>query len=127
MTVPLVLRELMIDRTCALAVPEYEWAVHGSAFGAAAGLDEERLRATATGGSREACWDPEQAAVLRLAEELHETSTISDALWAELSACFSEQQIIELLVTAGWCHVIAYVCNGLRVPLEPSAMRSHGA
>ena len=46
-TVPLALRELMIDRTCALAGAEYEWGVHASAFGAAAGLDEARLRATA--------------------------------------------------------------------------------
>ncbi len=126
-TVPLALRELMIDRTCALAGAEYEWGVHASAFGAAAGLDEARLHATAMGGSREALWDAEQSAVLRLAEELHETSTISDGLWDELSARFSEQQIIELIVTAGWYHVIAYVCNGLRVPLETWAARFPGA
>ncbi len=126
-TVPLALRELMIDRTCALAGAEYEWGVHASAFGAAAGLDEQRLRATAAGGSGEAGWDPGQRAVLALAEELHGTSTISEELWAELSARFSEQQIIELVVTAGWYHVIAYVCNGLRVPLEPWAMRFPGA
>jgi len=122
-TVALALRELMIDRTCALAGAEYEWGVHASAFGAAAGLDERRLRATATGGSAEDCWEPQEAAVLRLAEELHETSAIGEELWAELSAHFTEQQIIELIVTAGWYHVIAYVCNGLRVPLEPWAMR----
>jgi alkylhydroperoxidase family enzyme len=122
-TVPLGLRELMIDRTCALAGAEYEWGVHASAFGAAAGLAEDQVRATAAGGSREDCWDPEQTAVLRLAEELHETSTISEELWAELRAGFSDEQIIELVVTAGWYHVIAYVCNGLRVPLEPWAMR----
>ena len=46
-TVPLGLRELMIDRTCALTGAEYEWGVHARAFGAAAGLDEARLRATA--------------------------------------------------------------------------------
>jgi 4-carboxymuconolactone decarboxylase len=118
-TVPMRLRELMIDRTCALAGAEYEWGVHASAFGAAAGLEERRLRATALGGSREDCWEPEETAVLRLAEELHETSTIGDELWRDLSSRFSEQQILELIVTAGWYHVIAYVCNGLRVPLEP--------
>jgi 4-carboxymuconolactone decarboxylase len=122
-TVPLTLRELMIDRTCALAGAEYEWGVHASAFGEAAGLDERRLRATALGGSGQDCWEPEEVAVLRLAEELHETSDVSDELWAELSARFSEEQVIELIVTAGWYHVIAYVCNGLRVPLEPWAMR----
>ncbi len=124
--VPLRLRELMIDRTCALAGAEYEWGVHVSAFGAAAGLDEEQLRATAQGGSGEDCWEPQDAAVLRLAEELHETSTISDELWSELSARFAAEQIVELIVTAGWYHVIAYVCNGLRVPFEPWAARLPG-
>jgi alkylhydroperoxidase family enzyme len=122
-TVPLALRELMIDRTCALAGAEYEWGVHAAAFGAAAGLDDGQLRATATGGSGEDCWEPEEKTVLRLAEELHESSSIGDELWRELGTRFTEEQIIELIVTAGWYHVIAYVCNGLRVPLEPWAMR----
>ena len=64
---------------------------------------------------------PEQESVCALAEELHETSTISEELWAELSRRFNEQQIIELLVTAGWYHVIAYVCNG-----APRAARALG-
>lgn len=122
-TVPLELRELMIDRTCALAGAEYEWGVHAAAFGAAAGLDERRLRATVRGGSREDCWTAEQSTVLRLAEELHETSSIGDELWSELSSRFQTPQILELIVTAGWYHVIAYVCNGLRVQSEPWALR----
>jgi 4-carboxymuconolactone decarboxylase len=122
-TVPVGLRELMIDRTCALAGAEYEWGVHVSAFGAAAGLDEQRVRATARDGSSADCWEPDQRTVLRLAEELHDTSTISDELWAELDALFAAEQLIELIVTAGWYHVIAYLCNGLRVELEPWAAR----
>ena len=122
-TVPVELRELMIDRTCALTGAEYEWGVHAAAFGALAGLDEERLHATVRGGSQRSCWDRRQRLVLSLAEELHETSTISAALWAELQQEFTVEQLIELIVTAGWYHVIAYVCNGLAVPLEPWALR----
>ena len=122
-TVPIGLRELMIDRTCALTGAEYEWGVHVTAFGAAAGLDESQIQATATGGSAEACWDQEQSAVLRLAEELHHTSSISEELWAELTSLFTPEQSIELIVTAGWYHVIAYLCNGLRLPREAWAAR----
>ena len=60
---------------------------------------------------------------MRLADELHETSTISEELWSKLSSQLIEEQIIELIVTAGWYHVISYLCNGLRVPLEPWAER----
>ncbi len=100
-TVPLHLREVMIDRTCALAGAEYEWGVHAAAFGETAGLNAEQLASTASGSHTDRCWGPEEATVMRLAEELHETSTISDALWEQLAASFSEQQVIELIVTAG--------------------------
>lgn len=122
-TVPIELREVMIDRTCALAGAEYEWGVHVAAFAAAAGLDEEQVRSTAAGSHRDACWDERQAAVMALAEELHETSTISDGLWERIASLFSAEQAVELIVTAGWYHTIAYVCNGLRVPLEQWAAR----
>jgi len=122
-SIPLRLREVMIDRTCALTGAEYEWGVHAAAFGAAAGLDEEQIGSTARGGHADPCWESEAATVMRLAEELHTTSTISDELWSELSASFEEAQIVELIVTAGWYHAIAYLCNGLGVPLEEWAPR----
>jgi alkylhydroperoxidase family enzyme len=117
------LREVMIHRTCALAGAEYEWGVHAAAFGRALGLDDERLRSTVHGTHADPCWEPAQACVFRLADQLHETSEISDELWEALAAHFDEAQIIELIVTAGWYHVIAYICNGLRVQPEEWAER----
>ena len=117
-TVAPALREVMIHRTCALTGAEYEWGVHAVAFGAPLGLSEEQLYATVHGLCSDECWDPAQAAVLRLADELHETSAISDELWQALASHFDEPQILELIVTAGWYHVIAYVCNGVRVQRE---------
>jgi alkylhydroperoxidase family enzyme len=112
------LREIMIDRTCALTGAEYEWGVHVAAFAGAVGLSEEQIAATLQKDSQDSCWTAEEAAVFRLADELHATSTISDELWSELQAHFSAAQIFELIVTAGWYHTIAYVCNGLGVEPE---------
>ena len=122
-SVPIELREVMIDRTCALTGAEYEWGVHVAAFAGAAGLDDEQVRSTAGGSHLDPCWDERQAAVMALSEELHETSTISDELWGRIESHFSTEQIVELIVTAGWYHVIAYICNGLKVPLERWAPR----
>jgi alkylhydroperoxidase family enzyme len=122
-TVPPRLREVMIHRTCALTGAEYEWGVHALAFGAAFGLEEEHLRSTVHGAPSDRCWDEREATVLRLADELHETSAISDALWRTLAELFEPAQILELIVTAGWYHTIAYVCNGLRVEREDWAPR----
>jgi 4-carboxymuconolactone decarboxylase len=112
------LREVVIHRTCALAGAQYEWGVHAVAFGAPLGLSPTQLHSTVHGDWRDQCWEPEQASVMRLADELHATSTISDELWQELAARFEEAQLLELIVTVGWYHVIAYICNGLRVRAE---------
>ncbi len=123
-TVPPALREIVIHRTCALVGAEYEWGVHAVAFGEPLGLSEEQLRSTIHGAPGDRCWDAQQASVFALADELHRTGTISDGLWQALTGAFSDQQIIELIVTAGWYHVIGYVCNALRVPIEDWARRS---
>jgi 4-carboxymuconolactone decarboxylase len=113
-----LLREVMIHRTCALTGAGYEWGVHAVAFGGPLGLSEAQLYSTVHGSWSDECWEPEQAAVFRLADELHQTSTISDELWQALTAHFDDRQILELIVTAGWYHVIGYVCNGARVAPE---------
>jgi 4-carboxymuconolactone decarboxylase len=112
------LREVMIHRTCALTRAQYEWGVHAVAFGEPLGLSRTQLHSTVHGDWRDPCWEPEQASVLRLADELHHTSTISDELWRALASHFEAPQILELIVTAGWYHVIAYICNGVRVQPE---------
>ncbi len=117
------LREVMIDRTCALAGAEYEWGVHATAFGQAVGLTEEQLLTTVTGDPADACWTPEQALVMRLADELHTTSTVSDELWQALAERFSAAETLELIATAGWYHLISYICNGARVQCEEWAAR----
>ncbi len=117
-TVAPQLREVLIHRTCALTGAQYEWGVHAIAFGAPLGLSPEQLRSTVHGHWSDPCWQPAQASVMRLADELHETSAISEELWQRLASGFEHKQILELIVTAGWYHVIAYVCNGLRVEPE---------
>ncbi len=113
-----VLREVVIARTCALTGAGYEWGVHAVAFARPLGLGDEQLRSTVHGDAEDPCWDERQAAVIRLADELHHTSTIGEQLWAELARLFDQAQALELIVTCGYYHVIAYVCNGAAVQRE---------
>jgi alkylhydroperoxidase family enzyme len=112
-------RELVIHRTCALCRCEYEWGVHAVSFGTLVGLTAEQLAATVHGGPDDACWDPRQRTVLRLADELHATARVSDELFGELSRHFDIPQILELTVTAGWYHTIAFAVGAM--DLEPEA------
>jgi alkylhydroperoxidase family enzyme len=109
-------RELVILRTCARAGADYEWGVHVAAFAAAAGLGEAELRATRSGDG--ATLPERQRLILRLCDELHDTATVSDALWDALSRHFAPEQALELTVLAGFYRLISYVINVARVTPE---------
>jgi 4-carboxymuconolactone decarboxylase len=117
------LREVMIHRTCARCGAEYEWGVHATAFGGPLGLSERQLAATVHGSAEDPAWSEEERAVVRLADELHDTADVSDATFAELERHFGAEQILELVVTSGWYHTISFVINAARVQREPWAAR----
>ena len=120
-------REIVLHRTCARAGAEYEWGVHAATFASAVGLSEDQVAATAAPSADELSWAPEDADLIRLADELHDTCAVSDELWARLAERYTEQQLLELVITAGWYRTIAYVTNAVRIPLEPWAARFPGA
>ena len=111
-------REIMIDRTCARCGSEYEWGVHIAFFAERVGLSKAQVAGTVTPEIDPSLWSERDRLVLSLADELHETSSISDELWLTLSREFSEEQILELILLAGFYHTVAYLTNGLRLPLE---------
>ena len=59
------LRELLIDRVCARCGCEYEWGVHVTGFGAAAGIDAATAEATVCAPADAPCFDPAESALLR--------------------------------------------------------------
>ena len=124
-TVPPRDREIVVHRTCARAGARYEWGVHAAIFAEAVGLTAAQVAATAGGedAAQDPCWSVEDAALVRLADELHDTSAVSDALWAQLAERYSDQQLLELVITAGWYRTLAYVINAARVPEEEWAAR----
>jgi 4-carboxymuconolactone decarboxylase len=117
------LREVMIHRTCARCDAEYEWGVHVVVYGQPLGLSDQQLAATVHGGPDEPVWSDPERAVLRLADELHDTAQVSDATFAELERHFPHPEIIELVVICGWYHTISFVINAARVEHEPWAGR----
>ena len=120
-------RELVILRTTARCRSEYEWGVHVNAFARPLGFSEEMIRGTVMADQGDPLWSPSQAALLRLCDELHETSSISDALWEELRKHFTSDQLIELIYTVGLYHTVSYLTNGLRIGREVFGERFPGA
>jgi alkylhydroperoxidase family enzyme len=116
-------REIVIHRTCARAGAEYEWGVHVLAFGKPLGLTDQQIAATVNGSAEDPAWSEHDAQLIRLADELHEKCLVSDALWASLTERFSSDQLLELVITAGWYRLLSYVINAAGVEHEPWAAR----
>jgi len=114
-------REIVIDRTCARCGSEYEWGVHVAFFAERVGFSSEQVAATAGGDA--AAFPERERLLLRLADELHDRAQVSDELWAALRAHFAEEQLIELVALAGFYHLISFVTNALRIPLESYGAR----
>jgi 4-carboxymuconolactone decarboxylase len=116
-------REIVILRISALSGAEYEWGVHATYFASAAGLDGAALYATVWLDADALCWSKEESLLIQTCDVLHRGARICDALWPALRAAFSEEQLLEVLVLAGYYRAIAYVVNNSGVALEDGAVR----
>src|SRR5215475_159640 len=90
-------REIVIDRTCARCGCPYEWGVHVAFFAERVGLTPEQVRATVRGNADESSWSADEQLLVRMVDELHDTSDLSDDLWSALAKSFSVEQIFELI------------------------------
>lgn len=115
-------RELVIHRTCARLGSEYEWGVHAAFFADKAGLGDADLAATLSPAGTPHP-DPRALLLFALVDELVDTRTVSDALWAESSREWTAEQLVELVALVGFYHLIAFATNAFRVPLEPFGVR----
>jgi alkylhydroperoxidase family enzyme len=120
---PLREREIVIDRTCALNRCEYEWGVHVAIFASAAQLSDEQVRATASAGADAPCWSKAEQALIAAVEALHHRSTLTDAEFADLSAHYDDDQILEIILLCGFYRTVSYLADGLALPLEEKAAR----
>ena len=111
-------REIVIDRVCARCGCEYEWGVHARIFAKAAALDANQLAATVAGDADWSGWTETDRLLIRMVDELHDSGRLSDDLWTAMAARWTSDQLLNLIALAGWYHVISFVANGVRVPLE---------
>jgi alkylhydroperoxidase family enzyme len=119
-------REIVIHRTCARAGAEYEWGVHVIAYGKPLGLTDAQIAASVTGDADDPAWSDADRLLIRLVDELHDTCTVSAQLWSELSERYRSDQLLELLIIAGWYRLLAGVINAVGIELEPWAARFPG-
>ena len=111
----------MIDRTCARCGCAYEWGVHVAFFAQRVALTAEQVRATQRENGDDPVWSADERLLIRVVDELHDTSAISDGLWRELAAAFSVEHIFELIALVGLYQTVSFFANGLKLAPESFA------
>ena len=117
-------REIIIDRTCARCRCEYEWGVHVAFFAQRAGLSGEQITSLTHGGASDPCWaDERDRLLIEATDALHDSANIADDLWRRLARIFSDGQLLDLTMLAGWYHAVSFTANAARVAREDRAPR----
>ena len=113
---PLRDRELAILRTAWKCGADFMWAMH-TEIGLQCGLTQDEVERVGAGPDHPQ-WTPEEAAVMRSMDELHDHSRIADPTWQVLAGRYDNAQLIELITLAGSYHVMAYLMGaiGIRPP-----------
>ena len=109
-------REIVILRTGFRSGSEYEFGQH-TRIGAAVGLtDAEIARLADAGGGT---WSDDDAALVAMVDELCDDDVVSEPTWGRLTTRWSDEQLLELLVLAGYYRLVSGLLNSVGVALEP--------
>jgi 4-carboxymuconolactone decarboxylase len=120
-------RETIIHRTAARTGAAYEWGVHAAIFAGPLGLGEAWLHATWHGAPDDPAFSARQALLVRACDELHDTSTLTDATWTALRDGYDDAELVEIVCLAGFYHLVGFLCGAFGVEREAWALVPPGA
>ena len=115
-TIPRREREIVILRVGWNSRSDYEFGQH-TLIGLHVGLTDEEIRRLATAGLDG--WAEEDAALVAMCDDLCRDNVVSDATWARLAQRWSEPQLLELLVLAGFYRLVSGFLRSVGVQREP--------
>jgi 4-carboxymuconolactone decarboxylase len=118
-SLPPALSELAICLTARHLRASYEWHAHAP-LAVEAGFPAAAIEAIRTGAAPSFTAD-DQVLVHRLVTELIDTKRLTDATFAEATARFGEQGIVELGTIVGYYTAIGNALNAFQVPLPAGA------
>lgn len=111
-------REILILRICALCGAEYEWGVHAVSYPPRLEITPEKVEATVLASADDPIWSERERLLVGVADTLHGTAQVDDALWQDLTRHWNEEQLLEILLVAGFYHAVSFTVNALRLPRE---------
>ena len=112
--VPAREREIVILRIGWRSKAVYEFGQH-TIIGKNVGLTDAEIAGIAGG---EYDWSPGDAALIAMADDLADNDCVSDRTWAALAEDWLPDQVIELIITAGFYRMVSGFLNSTGVPLD---------
>lgn len=109
-------RELIILRTSWLKKSEYEYVQH-LILGARAGISEDDIGRIQI-GSKAAGFEPKDAMLIQVVDDLHKDSKISPATWEELNKFYNHHQVMDMIFLMGAYTALGLAINSFDIPLE---------
>jgi 4-carboxymuconolactone decarboxylase len=109
-------RELVILRIGWNAEAVYEFGQH-TIIGRQVGVTDEEISAL-TRARDSHPWSTGDAALIAMSDELSDDDCVSDATWELLAARWSEAELIELLIVAGFYRLVSGFLNSAGVQLD---------
>ncbi|HEX5110752.1 MAG TPA: carboxymuconolactone decarboxylase family protein [Vicinamibacterales bacterium] len=105
-------REILSLRTAWLARSEYQWARHARQS-KNIGITNQDLRRIAAGPDERGWDDPLEPLLLRLADELHVDSFVSDKTWSAMASRYARHQMMDAVFTVAEMTMLAETSNSL--------------
>jgi alkylhydroperoxidase family enzyme len=109
-------REIVILRIGWNARAVYEFGQH-TVIGRRCGLSDEEITAL-TRAPDEHEWSDDDRTLIAMADDLSTDDCVSDATWAALSTRWSDAELVELLVVAGFYRLVSGFLNSAGVQLD---------
>jgi 4-carboxymuconolactone decarboxylase len=110
-------RELLVMRAAWLGGSQVLWAVHAP-LARNAGISPEEFRRIALGPDASG-WDPFEASLLRLADQLFKNSSVTNATWQTLAARYNMFNLMDAVETVNHFIVLTMIYNSFGVQPDP--------
>ena len=112
-------RELLILRTAWLSQNAYVWADHAPVARTAGVTAAVRHRIAQ--GPDATGWDPFEASLLRLADELFRNSSVSDVTWSALEARYDLYHMVDAIMTVNEFTLLSMLFNSMGIQPDSGA------
>jgi len=87
------------------------------------GLTTEQIDDSCNQPPTPGLWLEEEEILLLVVDSLTTSATIDDELWASVTAEFSVEQVMEIIMLVGFYHTIAFLNNAMCVEQEDGTPR----